>query len=91
MKALKRLETEYNTENSSLSCTFLLEKYLSITALRDNDSEKHLKRQLTLPNPPRDKNVLKYQKVYSNQSFELAYNSGSEDDIGRAYPDQNNF
>ena len=89
VKALKRLETEYNTENSSLSRAFPSEKYLSITALRDNDSEKHLKRQLTLPNPPGDKNVLKRQKVHGNQGFELAYNSGFEDDIGRAYPDQN--
>ena len=46
VKVLRRLETEYNNENSSLSRTFLLEKHLSITALRDNKPQKHLKHLL---------------------------------------------
>ena len=63
VKALRRLENEYNTENSSLSRAFPLEKYLLITALRDNETEKHLERQLTLTDPLADKNVLKRRKV----------------------------
>ena len=80
LKALRRLETEYNIENSSLSRAFSLERYLSITALRDNDSGKHPKRQLTLPNSLADKSVLKRQKVRGNRGFELTYNSGSVHD-----------
>ena len=63
VKALRRLEAEYNTENSLLSRTFPLEKYLSITALRDNESEKHPKRRLILTDLLADKSVLKRQKV----------------------------
>ena len=43
VKALRRLKTKYNTKNSLLSYTFPLEKYLLITALRDNETEKYLK------------------------------------------------
>ena len=77
VKALRRLETDYNAENGSLSRAFPLEIYLSITALRDNQTEKHLKRQLTRTDPLMERNILKRQKVHGNQGFELAYNSSS--------------
>ena len=80
VKALRRLETEYNAENGSLSRAFPLEKYLSITALRDNEAEKRLKRQLTGTGPLTERNILKRQRVHGNQGFELAYNSGSVHD-----------
>ena len=43
VKVLRKLESEYNTENSLLSRVFLLEKYLLIITLRDNKFKKYLK------------------------------------------------